>query len=113
MNTALHKFETFALPKASSAKRMVIAGLSILAILVSMYMYFVGKIVFDVVARRHAESSIRATQSTVSSLEMAYFKELRTLDLDRAASIGLIESKGTLYANRGTATVGMVAKNIR
>ena len=86
-------------------------SLGILALMVSLYVYFVGKIVFDVVARRGAETAIESTQGSVSSLEIAYLKQIQDLDADGiASSIGLSESHDTLYVSRlasGTATLGM------
>lgn len=108
MNTAINKIESFALPKASNVRPVVLASLGILAVLVATYMYFVGKIVFDVVARRHAEASIRSTKSSVSSLEASYFEEMKGLDLDRAVALGLSESHNALYASRDT-SVGFLS----
>ena len=90
-------------------KNIVIVGLCMLAVIVSMYMYFVGKIVFDVVARRQAETSIKLAQSSVGNLQVAYLAQLDNLDLASAAASGLVESKDTMYATRDTApTVGML-----
>jgi hypothetical protein len=108
---ALNQIQSYALPKQSHAKKIVSFGLCALALLVSMYVYFVGKIVFDVVARRGAESSIRMSESVVSGLEVAYFKQLQALDTSSGiASVGLLESHDTLYTSRLAeipATVGM------
>lgn len=111
MTHTLNQIQSYALSKESHRKQVVYVGLCTLALLVSMYVYFVGKIVFDVVARRGAESSIRIAQSKVSSLEALYYKELQELHVpDRVASLGLYESRDTLYTSRlaGTPkTVGM------
>jgi len=91
-------------------KNIVIVGFATLALMGSMYMYFVGKIVFDVVARRHAESSIKLTQSSVGSLQVAYLAQLNNLDISSIAANGLAESKDVMYATRdsGSPTVGML-----
>ena len=47
--TTAAKIQDFALPKEHNVKTIVLVGLSLLAVMVSMYVYFVGKIVFDVV----------------------------------------------------------------
>ena len=110
MNNKITQFQELALPQGSNLKHAVYAGLCILALLVSMYVYFVGKIVFDVIGRRTAMTSVRASQSTISSLEASYFNEIKGLDLAVAESIGLSETHHTLYANRTTTAtaVGVV-----
>jgi hypothetical protein len=99
MNT-ITKIQELALPKERNARRIVSLGLMTLALMVSMYVYFVGKIVFDVVGRRTAEASIRSLQSSISTTSMAYFDSIKTLDLAAAESAGLYESHDTLYASR-------------
>jgi hypothetical protein len=89
------------MPKQSSIKKVVYFGLCTLALLVSLYVYFVGKIVFDVVARRGAETTLRLAQSKVSELEVSYFKQLQQVNTPSViASVGLSESKDTLYVAR-------------
>jgi hypothetical protein len=111
-STGINRFhvQTLTNPKELHVKRVVLAGLGVLALCMSMYVYFVGRIVFDVVARRSAESTIRAHESTVSGLATEYLGKMRTLDLAEAQTLGLSESKHTLYASRkaDAAAVGMV-----
>lgn len=110
--TTVAKIQELALPKTENAKTIVLAGLSILAVMVGMYVYFVGKIVFDVVGRSAAESSIRSLQSSLSTNSMAYLEGMKSVDLASAAGLGLTTSTDMLYATRtadtGAAAVGMV-----
>ena len=99
MNTVA-KIQELALPAQSNVKRIVLFGMGILAVSVSMYVYLVGKIVFDVVAERSADSSIRTSQSAISSLEVDYYGKIKTITLADAGSLGLSESHDTLYATR-------------
>lgn len=111
MKNTVAQFQEFALPQQTNVKRIVWVGLSVLLCLVSLYVYFVGKIVFDVVGRRTAEASIRSSQSAISSASADYFNHLKTLTLAQAGSVGLTASKDTLYASRTVAsgkTVGML-----
>ncbi len=91
-------------------KKIVIVGICLLSIFLSMYMYFVGKIVFDVVARRQAENEIKLAQSEVGGLQVAYLGQLGSVDIANASLSGLSESKDTLYASRivSNPTVGML-----
>lgn len=102
--TAIAKIEEFALPKRENTRKMVVAGICIVSVLACTYVYFVGKIVFDVIGRRQAESNIRSVQSAVGMLESRYFAQLQSLDLNSLASVGLQESHDTLYATRTTNT---------
>ena len=97
---SIARIQDFALPKERNVKTIVYAGLAILAIMVSMYVYFVGKIVFDVVGRKTAEASIRSLQSSISANSMAYLGQMKTLGLASAASVGLSEATNALYASR-------------
>ncbi len=104
------KINSLTMPKDQYTKNIVIAGICLLVVIASMYMYFVGKIVFDVVARKQAESSIKFAQSSVGKLQVEYLSELTSLDIASASSNGLAESMDTLYATRASTspTVGML-----
>ncbi len=109
MNKALHTTKAATLPVAH-VKTVVLMGLAVLALLVSLYIYFVGKIVFDVVARKGAEVAIRNTASDVSAMQTQYFTQIRSLDLAEAQNFGLTKSANVEYAVRDshTATLGYV-----
>ena len=106
------KINTLAMPKEQYVQKIVLTGFAVLAVMVGMYMYFVGKIVFDVMARRNAESQIKLAQSAVGQLQVAYLGQLHNVDIESAAASGLFESHDTLYAVRDTDTsantVGML-----
>ncbi len=89
-----------ALPKRENTRKVVVTGAIIVAILSCTYVYFVGKIVFDVVGRKTAEKDTRSIQSSVGILEAKYFAQLQSLDLTSLAEVGLQESHDTLYATR-------------
>ncbi len=90
-------------------KRIMQIGFAVLGILLSCYIFFVAKIVFDVVGRRTAENSIRAHSSKISALEATYLAKTNSLDLYAAQNLGLEETHHVLYASRTTtaSTVGM------
>ncbi len=98
------------MPENQAIKRVVIAGVCVLAVMLGMYMYFVGRIVFDVIARKQAESEIKLVQSAVGRLQVAYLSQISSVDIASASMSGLSESKDTIYANRvsDSPTVGMV-----
>lgn len=104
MTTTIAKFQNIAFPKRENTRKVVISGIFVLAALIGVYVYFVGKIVFDVVGRRQAESSIKSTQSRVGILESKYLAQLQSIDTHSLAALGLSESRDTLYAARTTST---------
>lgn len=103
MKNTAHRIQDLALPKQSHARRIVLVGLCMLGLFVAAYVYFVGKIVFDVVGRRAAEGRSERMASSISSLQARYFSELKSLDLAQAESIGLHEASHALYAVRAGA----------
>ncbi len=108
-NTIAH-IKELGISTESDVRRVVSVGLCVLALLVSMYVYFVGKIVFDVVGRKTAEASIKTLQSHESELAAQYFSESKNLTIADAASVGLAIAPDTLYASRtalSDKTVGM------
>lgn len=104
MTSTIAKIEEITFPKRENTKSVVIAGICLVSVLACTYVYFVGKIVFDVIGRRQAEASVRNVQSEVGMLESKYFAELQSLDLNSLATVGLQESHDTLYATRTTNT---------
>ncbi len=110
MKNTVHTIQELALPKQSHARFIVLGGLSLLGLFAAGYVYFVGKIVFDVVGRRTAEASSERLASSISSLQVRYFSEIRSLDIAEAAAHGLYESQHAIYAVRPGAsarTVGL------
>ncbi len=104
------KSNTAIINRQESMRPFVIVGVCVLALVVSMYAYFVGKIVFDVVAHKQAETQIKLAQSSVGRLQASYLDQLRKIDLSAVAVSGLAESKNVLYASRTSdnAVVGML-----
>ena len=95
MKNTISKINSMTMPEQQSTQTIVIVGVCVLAAIVGMYMYFVGKIVFDVVARRQTETEIKLTQSSVGKLQVAYLGQLSSVDIASAYANGLSESKDT------------------
>ncbi len=114
MQNKITQLQTLAFPNQQRTKTVVLFGLFILSLFVSLYVFFVGKIVFDVVAERGANMSIRASQSAISTLEVDYYNKIKTVTLAQAPSLGLAESNDTLYAirtDKNTDTAFLLIKN--
>lgn len=111
MTTTAH-IQSIVTPKQSTLRTMILLASSTLVLFSALYVFFVGKIVFDIVGRRVAEAEMQTTSSAVSTLEATYYNQLKSLDLARAETDGLTESHDTLYASRAVAsTVGFA--NVR
>ena len=113
MKNTLATMQTLATPQTSTVRTLVLAGFATLAVLMALYVYFVGNVVFDVIARREAESSIKLAQSSLSTMQVEYYNESRSLTLEKAAELGLRESKTTAYVVRPQAEVVGMAESVR
>ncbi len=113
MKNTLTTMQALATPQTSTVRTLVLAGFGTLAVLMALNVYFVGNVVFDVIARREAESTIKLTQSSISTMQVAYYNESRTLTLEDAAQYGLRESRTTAYVVRPASTVVGMAEAVR
>lgn len=74
-----------------------------LILCVSMYMYFVNKTVWNVVARQDAESQIIAINSDLSATEFEYINNKANVTVELAQSLGFkVADKQTLFVTRET-----------
>jgi hypothetical protein len=109
MKNTLTTMQALATPQQSTVRTLVLGGFATLAVLMALYVYFIGNIVFDVIARREAESAIKLAQSSLGTMQIEYFNESRLLTLESAREAGLYEAKNTAYVVRPNSTaVGMV-----
>lgn len=113
MKNTLTTMQALATPQQSTVRTLVLGGFATLAVLMALYVYFVGTIVFDVIARREAESGIKLAQSSLSTMQVEYYNASRSLTLENAAELGLRESKTTAYVVRPQAEVVGMADAVR
>ncbi|MBX4215663.1 hypothetical protein KW797_01815 [Candidatus Parcubacteria bacterium] len=64
------------------------------------YSYFMGSIIFAVVARKDAEVKARELRSAVGILEVEYLKLSSGITLERAHSLGFKEATAQVFAAR-------------
>lgn len=74
--------------------------LSTLIVLSVMYVYFVGSITFNVLARKSLENTVRSLSSNISNLELTYLENLNKINKDYATSKGFIDAKNNIFATR-------------
>ncbi len=83
--------------------KMIFKGLMGLSVAMSLiYIFFIGKIVFNIVERKNIENVMRDISSTVSSLQVEYFNLNNKIDLAYAKSIGFSESSSVVFVHPTT-----------
>lgn len=71
-----------------------------LTILSIFYVYMIGSITFDVVARKSLESTQRQIGSDISQLELTYLSNMNDINKLKASSLGFTDAKSNLFAIR-------------
>ncbi len=89
-------------------RRTVFRALMIALVVLSLaYVYFIGSITFNVLARKSLENTMRETGSRVSNLELSYMNLSNSLDKNFALAHGFVDAHNTLFATRTTARVAI------
>ena len=80
---------------------------SLLIVLSIVYIYFIGSITFNVLARKTLEGTVRNLSSNISNLELTYLSSANKINKDFALSKGFVEINNNIFATRGSARVAM------
>ncbi len=93
----------------STRKQIFRVLITLLVILCLGYVYLIGSMTFNILARRTLESAMRDTSSRVGGLEVEYLTLSNKVNLPSGSALGLVDPKGTtLFATRTSAsTVAM------
>lgn len=75
---------------------------SSLIVLSMVYVYLIGSITFNVLARKTLEKQFYAIGSNVSFLELTYLDDVNKIDKNYAMSLGYKDTKAVLFAHRGS-----------
>ena len=84
--------------------RILISSLIVLSVI---YIYFIGSITFNVLARKTLEGTVRNLSSNISNLELTYLSSANKINKDFALSKGFVEINNNIFATRGSARVAM------
>lgn len=68
--------------------------------LFAVYIYLVGSITFNVIARKSLENTVVALTSHVNELDLAYLNSINQLDKKYAESNGFVDSHQPIFATR-------------
>ena len=90
------------------ARRTLLKWLIIgLAVLSMMYIYFIGSITFNVLARKSLENTVVSLNNNISQLELTYLTNLNEINKDYATTKGFVDVKNNLFATRSISQVAL------
>lgn len=84
--------------------RVFISALVVLSI---TYVYLIGSITFNVLARKSLETEVRKLGSHVSELELSYLNSANKIDKNFATSLGFVEAKNSIFTTRASTRVAV------
>lgn len=91
----------------NSRKQMFRILVSTLGVLCMCYVYLIGSITFNVLARKTLEANARVVSGNVSQLELQYIALSNSINTSYGHNLGYVEASGTIFASRDKATVAM------
>lgn len=65
-----------------------------------VYIYLVGSITFNIIARKSLESTLTTLSANVNKLDLAYLSDVNKIDKDYAISKGFVDVKDSIFASR-------------
>jgi hypothetical protein len=77
--------------------RVLIIGSVLLFV---VYIYLVGSITFNVIARKSLENTVVVITSNINNLELTYLSNINKIDKDYAISKGFVEVHQNIFAAR-------------
>jgi len=69
-------------------------------LLFSIYIYLIGSITFNVIARKSLETNVASLTSEVNNLDLAYLSSENKIDKEYALSNGFVEVHQNIFASR-------------
>ena len=73
-----------------------------LAILLAIYIYLIGSITFNVIARKSLETTVVSLTSHVNQLDITYLNNINGIDKTYALSKGFVDVHQNIFATRDT-----------
>ncbi len=81
--------------------RVLIGSLIMLSV---AYVYLIGSITFNVLARKSLETNARELGSRIGTLELTYLARANQIDKNHATFLGFVEIHNNIFATRGDST---------
>ncbi len=76
---------------------ILICGIILIGLI---YVYIIGSITFNVLARKSLESTVKIANSNISQLELTYLNKVNQIDKEYALSHGFVEIQNNIFATR-------------
>jgi hypothetical protein len=83
------------------------ALIAVLIVLSLAYVYLIGSITFNVLARKSLDTRVRSLGSHVSELELSYLNQTNGIDKNYALSQGFVDVQQNIFATREGTRVAM------
>lgn len=77
--------------------RILIATLVLLCL---SYVYFIGSITFNILARKSLELSRKEIGNNVSQIELEYIKLSNSINATYGSEVGFVDAQNTIFASR-------------
>jgi hypothetical protein len=84
--------------------RVLMSSLIVLSV---VYVYLIGAITFNVLARKSLDTTVHDLGSQVSGLELTYLNETDGIDQQYAQSLGFVDVQNSIFATREAPRVAM------
>lgn len=78
-----------------------------LVALLTVYLYLIGSITFNVVARKSLENTVKSLNTNVNELDLAYLNGVNKIDKEYALSLGFVDTHQNIFASRSINRVAM------
>lgn len=72
-----------------------------------VYIYIIGSITFNVVARKSLDTTAKILNSNISQLELTYLSETNNVNKTLATSLGFADTNTSIFAKRLVTNVAM------
>lgn len=73
---------------------------SSIVLLFIVYIYLIGSITFNVVARKSLEVTVSNLSEQVDKLDLAYLDKINKIDKEYASSLGFVDAKNSIFVSR-------------
>jgi hypothetical protein len=81
--------------------------LTCLIILFTVYIYIIGSITFNVIARKSLESTVASLTSNVNQMDLSYLNSVNKINKEYALSLGFVDVHQNIFASRNINHVAM------
>jgi amino acid transporter len=71
-----------------------------LVVLSIIYIYMIGSITFNVVARKSLEKTSQGLNSSISNLELTYLNNMNNINKAHAMALGYVDTTSNIFAVR-------------